>query len=178
LTLAHAVVSCPGGPRVETFIGRKDATSPAPTGELPSPTEAAASSVAKFGAKGLSSTDLVALIGAHSTSKQFTTDPSKAGAAQDSTPGVWDVLYYSQTLAKSAPFTFVSDSNLVNQASTGAVFKQFANNKPGWDAAFASAMSKLEQLGGSRGSMVDCTNALPNILSAREAKIAPINARA
>jgi len=88
------------------------------------------------------------------------------------------VLYYSQTIAKTAPFTFVSDTNLVNQAQTGAAMKQFAKDKSGWDAAFASAMAKLELLGGNRASMVDCTNALPNILGAREAKARAINARA
>jgi manganese peroxidase len=175
---AHAVASCPGGPRVETFIGRKDAASPAPSGQLPTPTESAQGSISKFAAKGLSTTDLVALVGAHSTAKQFTVNPSKAGASEDSTPGIWDVLYYAQTIAKSAPFTFVSDSNLVAQSSTGALFKQFAGDKSAWDAAYASAMSRMELLGGNRGSMVDCTSALPNTLSAREAKARPINARA
>jgi len=32
---SHAIVTCPGGPRIKTFVGRKDSTTPAPDGLLP-----------------------------------------------------------------------------------------------------------------------------------------------
>lgn len=43
-------------------------------------------------AKGLDAVDTAALIGAHTSAKQFVTDPARAGAALDTTPGVWDVV--------------------------------------------------------------------------------------
>ena len=174
---AHAVVTCPGGPLTRTMIGRKDATSPAPANQLPSPTVAGDEALSHFQAKGFSATDLAALIGAHTAAKQFTTDPSKAGAPEDTTPGVWDVLYYAQTIAKTAPFTFVSDTNLVKQAQVGPVMKRFAADKLGWDAAFAPAMAKLELLGTDQGGLVDCTSALPQAHRRRDAKAAPVNGR-
>ena len=174
---AHAVVTCPGGPLTRTMIGRKDATSPAPANQLPSPTVAGDDALSHFQAKGFSATDLAALIGAHTAAKQFVTDPSKAGAPEDTTPGVWDVLYYSETIAKTAPFTFVADTNLVNQAQVGPVMKRFAGDKLGWDAAFSPAMAKLELLGTNQGDMVDCTSALPQAHMRRDAKAAPVNGR-
>jgi hypothetical protein len=177
--LAHAVATCPGGPTTQTFIGRTDATSAGPANQLPNATVGGDEALSHFQAKGFSATDLAALIGAHTASKQFTTDPSEAGASQDTTPGVWDVTYYSQTISKSAPFTFVADTNLLNQADVGPVMKQFSNNKSGWDAAFAPALAKLAMLENDKGSMVDCTNSLPSSSARRrrDAKAAPVNGR-
>jgi manganese peroxidase len=50
-----------------------------------------------FQAQGFSAQDLAALIGSHTAAKQFNTDPSKVGAPEDSTPGIWDILYYVQS---------------------------------------------------------------------------------
>ncbi|KAF2663150.1 heme peroxidase [Microthyrium microscopicum] len=171
---SHAVATCPGGPTTPTFIGRKDATSAAPPNELPQPNVSAEESIGAFQKKGFSVSDLVALIGAHTASKQFTVDPAKAGEAQDTTPGTWDVTYYSQTVAGKAPFTFQADTNLVNAAQAGPVFKQFASNKPGWDANFASALSRMQLLGGNKASMVDCTSTLPRAHFRRNAMAAPM----
>lgn len=65
---AHAIVACPGGPRITTYVGRKDSTNPAPGGLLPDVHASGDSLFALF----------AALLGAHSTSKQFNTDTSNA----------------------------------------------------------------------------------------------------
>ena len=81
-TLAHAVVSCPGGPTTKTvrspvcnnlwhsltfdeYIGRVGATAAAPPNQLPAPNVTAADAKAHFLQAGFSSQDLKALIGAH-----------------------------------------------------------------------------------------------------------------
>ena len=92
-----------------------------------------------FKKKGFTATDLAALIGAHSTSKQFFVDQSQAGKSQDSTPGIWDVTYYGETLTGTAPFTFESDKNLAAQTEVAPVFKSFVANQTGWNAAFVPA---------------------------------------
>jgi hypothetical protein len=124
---------------VQTFVGRTDATQAAAPGQLPTANDSGDSSLAHFQARGFSASDLAALIGAHSTARQFTTDPSKAGAPLDTTPSEWDVDFYSQTLEKKAPFSLNSDLSLANQTTVGPIFKQFAASKPAWDAAFAPA---------------------------------------
>lgn len=136
---AHAIKTCPLGPTVPAYVGRKDSSSASPDGGLPSPFASGDDLYSQFKAKGFSATDLAALIGAHSTSKQFFVDTSKSGAAQDSTPGTWDVTYYSQTLSGTAPFTFKSDANLAKHDVVGKPFKSFVLNQAGWNAAFVSA---------------------------------------
>jgi hypothetical protein len=63
----HATISCPKGPRIRTFVGRKDATQAAPTGLLPDVHDSADNLIALFQAKGFSAHDLAALVGAHAT---------------------------------------------------------------------------------------------------------------
>ncbi|KAE9975859.1 hypothetical protein BLS_002365 [Venturia inaequalis] len=157
---SHAVISCPGGPVTKTYIGRKDATAPAPVGQLPATNVSAAEAKWHFAAAGFSSQDLAALIGSHSASRQFNTDLTKVGAAQDNTPGFWDILYYAQLIKKNAPFTFISDSNLLADSSTGSFMTTFSNNKNAWDTAFAPAMAKMELMGDTF-TQIDCTSALP-----------------
>lgn len=158
---------------VKTMIGRKDATQPAPENQLPAPNSTAANSMQLFQAKGFSPRDLTALIGAHTTSKQFVTVPAQAGEAQDTTPAVWDLDYYGQTIARTAPVSFVADENLVADSTTGPVFKEFSADKPGWDSAFVDAMARLEMLEVGSGT-VDCTAALGSAPSKRALGSAPL----
>jgi hypothetical protein len=97
--IAHAIKTCPMGPTVQTFVGRKDSSKANPENLVPNPRASGDSLVALFKDKGISGAELAALIGAHTSSKQFVFDPTKAGTPQDTTPGTWDVV--------SANFTFL-----------------------------------------------------------------------
>lgn len=96
---AHATVTCPLGPRMRFFIGRKDSDKAAPDGLLPPVDGSADFNIRLFQDKTIQPNGLAALLGAHTTSRQKFVDPSRAEAPQDGTPGVWDVLYYQQTTA-------------------------------------------------------------------------------
>jgi hypothetical protein len=96
LPLAHAIKTCPLGPTVQTFVGRTDNNKANPENLIPNPRASGDSLVALFKDKGISGPELAALIGAHTSSKQFVFDPSKAGLSQDSTPGTWDVVSLSR----------------------------------------------------------------------------------
>jgi hypothetical protein len=80
-----AIVLCPGGPKVKTFIGRSDSLKAAPPGGLPDVFAPAANLFNLFAKKGFSAEDLAALLGAHSTSTQNFVDPTQANKSQDST---------------------------------------------------------------------------------------------
>lgn len=95
---AHAVVTCPLGPTVKTFVGRKDRWDANPEGLLPDPHTSADTLLQNMADKGFSAAELAALLGAHSTSKQFEFDPSHAGAPLDDTPGVWDTVSKLSTI--------------------------------------------------------------------------------
>jgi manganese peroxidase len=123
-----ATVVCPLGPRIRSFVGRKDSTTPAVTGLLPTPFDSADKLISMFQAKTITPAGLIALLGAHTTSQQRFVDPSRAGDPQDTTPGVWDVAYYGQTLDLNAPkriFKFESDINLANDPRTRPIFQAF-----------------------------------------------------
>lgn len=60
---SHAIVTCPGGPQIKTFVGRKDSTTPAPNGLLPDVNAPAADLFQLFSNKGFDAVDLAALLG-------------------------------------------------------------------------------------------------------------------
>ncbi|KAF2735789.1 versatile peroxidase VPL1 [Polyplosphaeria fusca] len=173
----HAIVTCPGGSRVKTWIGRTPATAAGPGGLLPPVTDSAANLSALFIAKGFDDRELAALLGAHTTSTQDFVDPAKAGQAQDSTPGIWDVKYYAQTLnPPQGVFVFPSDTKLANYGNVGKEFKGFVDNQGKWSGKFADAMGKMTLFGSAGTSnMADCTDSLPKSTNIkREMKALPM----
>jgi manganese peroxidase len=124
-----AVVSCPGGPRMRFFAGRRDSAVAASDGLIPQPTQGADFLIDLFQRKSFSPGGLAVLLGAHTVSQQFFTAPALPGASQDSTPGVWDNGFYNVTIAAAAPagvLRFQSDLALSRHQSTGEVFQFFA----------------------------------------------------
>jgi hypothetical protein len=118
-----AVRVCPGGPRIRTFVGRVDSSTANPTGLLPNVNSPVPTLISLFANKTIVAGGLVALVGAHTTSRQQFFDPSKALTPQDTTPGLWDNLFYAQTKLPSPPagtLRFPSDAALsVNSATSG-----------------------------------------------------------
>jgi len=169
----HAIVSCPGGPTVSTVVGRGDSspTTPSPTGIMPpafGPGSDHDSLLALFEAKGFDATDLAALVGAHTTSTAVgqVDNGIPVDGAQDDTPGIWDVDFYSNTYTPPANvFRFDSDINLSNVSTTvGAVFTTFVGHQPKWQVKFTDAMFRLSLLGipsATSAGFIDCTGALP-----------------
>jgi hypothetical protein len=94
-----AIVSCPLGPRVRTFVGRDNTLLADPPNLMPDVHSPASKLIQLFADKTINAEGLAALVGAHSTSNQFFVDTTKSGFSQDSTPGVWDMKFYNETLA-------------------------------------------------------------------------------
>ncbi|KAF2191177.1 class II peroxidase [Zopfia rhizophila CBS 207.26] len=93
----QAVIMCPLGTRIRFFAGRKDSSQPALDGLLPGVNDSADKLIRLFEDKTILPHDLVALLGAPSTSQQFFVEPKCRGAPQDGTLGVRDTLFYNQT---------------------------------------------------------------------------------
>lgn len=176
-----AVVVCPLGPRSRTFIGRKDSSEACPDGLLPPVTGSAAFNIELFRNKTIEPHGLTALIGAHTTSQQFFVDPSRAGDPQDSTPGVWDVKFYGETLngAPDRVFKFESDIKLSVAPETREEFLKFVTDQDDWNEVrhtsrsfcecfadilqdFAREYIRLSLLSVYQiNSMTECTKVLP-----------------
>ncbi|KAI8182012.1 Versatile peroxidase VPL1 [Colletotrichum sp. SAR 10_70] len=161
-----ATVVCPLGPRVRTFIGRKDSSVAAPPNLLPDVNSPADALIDLFNNKTISSYGLISLIGAHTTSQQRFVDPSRSGDPQDSTPGVWDVKFYSETIGNAPPrvFKFNSDVALSKYPSTSAQFAAFAGpgGQAAWNSAYAHEYVRLSLLGVYNiNDLTECTKSLP-----------------
>ncbi|KAK1990430.1 peroxidase [Colletotrichum falcatum] len=161
-----ATVVCPLGPRIRTYVGRKDSAVPCPNDLLPPVTGSADFLIQLFENKTIKPHGLTALIGAHTTSQQRFVDPSRAGDPQDSTPGVWDVKFYKETLG-SAParvFKFASDVVLSRDPRISAEFQAFAGQggQSHWNADYAREYIRLSLLGVYNiNDLTECTKALP-----------------
>lgn len=132
----HAVVTCPLGPRTRVFVGRIDSSTPALTGQMPSATQSADTLINLFQDKTVIPHDLAALLGAHSVSQQFFVDTTQSGFSQDTTPGVWDVNFYNDTLQPTtAPhnFRFESDAILSADSRMSDEWHLFVGNQTHWN---------------------------------------------
>lgn len=163
----HATISCPKGPRIRTFVGRKDATQAAPTGLLPDVHDTADHLIALFQAKGFSAHDLAALVGAHATAKQRFVDLDQANKPLDTTPGVWDVEFYNDTLQQEVKpndkiFVLPSDKVLSVHPKINDEWKAFVGNQPHWNEDYAKAYIRMSLTGVTNlKDLRDCTRTLP-----------------
>lgn len=124
-----ATVVCPLGPRVRSFVGRVDSAVVNKAELLPSPFQEATDLIRLFRDKTISPHQLVALVGAHTTSQQRGVNATRAGDPQDSTPGVWDILYYEETYGSvdtpERVFKFPSDVALAKYSVTATEWVSF-----------------------------------------------------
>lgn len=111
---ATAISSCPLGPRVKALVGRIDSSEAAPLNSMPGSRDSISSILDKFAAKGFSPDDVVALMGTHSVAVQVNDDPAEAGKSLDSTPSVYDLKFYQETMDGTAPYSLQSDKGLAN----------------------------------------------------------------
>jgi hypothetical protein len=130
-----ATVVCPLGPRIRSFVGRKDNAKAGPTGLLPGVNDSADKLIKLFQAKTIDAHDLVALVGAHTTSQQHFVDLTRDGDPQDTTPGVWDVAFYPQTTGNPPVrvLKFASDILLSKDSRTQGEWQEFSQPSNGQD---------------------------------------------
>ncbi|KAI1753230.1 heme peroxidase [Xylaria castorea] len=163
-----ATVVCPLGPRIRSFVGRVDSAVVNRAELLPSPFAEAVDLIRLFRDKTISPHALVALLGAHTTSQQRLTNATRAGDPQDSTPGVWDVLYYEETYGSiEAPdrvFKFPSDVALAKYSVTATEWVSFLGTagQGHWNTDYARAYIRLSLLGVNNiNQLTECTRVLP-----------------
>ncbi|KAF2464488.1 heme peroxidase [Lindgomyces ingoldianus] len=159
-----ATVVCPLGPRIRSFVGRKDNAKAGPTALIPDVADSADKIIKLFAAKTIDVHDLVALVGAHTTSQQHFVDTSRDGDPQDSTPGVWDVAFYGQTTGSPPPrvLKFASDVKLSQDTRAKTEWQQFIGAQSHWNEDYAKAYTRLSLLGVNNiNDLKECTQVLP-----------------
>ncbi|KAF2805916.1 heme peroxidase [Mytilinidion resinicola] len=159
-----ASVVCPLGPRIRSFVGWVDNAKAAPAGLLPGVNDSADKLIALFKAKTIDPHGLAALVGAHTTSQQHFVDTGRDGDPQDSTPGMWDVKFYGETLNSVPPrvFKFASDEKLSVDSRTADEWKEFVGDQEHWNEDYAQEYVRLSLLGVNNINILkECTKVLP-----------------
>lgn len=134
---------------------------------LPSVHADADSLIELFEDKTIKSNGLAALVGAHTSSQQQFVDASQAYAPQDSTPGVWDVLFYNQTIAPDGTipkrvFKFPSDVALAAHPQVADEWANFGANQTDWNVYFSREYVRLSLLNVNViNNLTECTKVLP-----------------
>ena len=165
----HATVTCPQGPRIAFFAGRKDATQAAPPGLVPEVHDSEQNLIDLMMDKTINARDLTALLGAHSSAKQFHVDvETPEGIQIDSTPGIWDTNFYNETLKESPSpgvFRFASDDVLSRSENMTAIWESFVGQQALWNFEYALSYSRLSILGVNNiDQLVDCSGPLPSFV--------------
>ncbi|RDA95301.1 hypothetical protein CP533_3516 [Ophiocordyceps camponoti-saundersi (nom. inval.)] len=170
-------VVCPLGPRVRSFVGRKDNQQPAPENLLPSPDQTAEQLIAMFADKTISPQGLVALVGSHSAARQRFVATNRTGDALDSTPGVWDTKFYDEVLdtkTASKVFKLQSDVNLSKDPQTKDLWNAYVGAQAQQTFIevkmirhdYASEYVRLSLLGvGNINELTECTEVLPPFIA-------------
>lgn len=134
LTMATALgVKAALGPTMAFKIGRVDSSTANPTGQMPGAADSADTIITDFTDKGFTTTELIALVGAHSAAKNL------AGDALDSTVDDLDTNFYTETADGTAPASLQSDINLSNSSTTSSDWTSFGSSLSDWEAAFVPA---------------------------------------
>jgi hypothetical protein len=147
-------VICPDGPQVKFDVGRPDANSPDNANNLPTVDQSVDEFLDIFARMGLSVTDFIALIGAHTTAVRH--DGPTPGLPLDTTVAVWDTLFYAQTLQPQVPAgtqRMPSDEKLSTDARTRPLFQRFVDEER-WEDAFRKGMRRMANLG--QHGLVNC----------------------
>ncbi|KAG0551209.1 hypothetical protein BDA96_01G403700 [Sorghum bicolor] len=170
-----------GGPPYTVLLGRRDSTTASlsqANSDLPSPGSSLASLISGFARKGLTTTDMVALSGAHTVGQAQCTNfrsrlygesnlnqsdaaalrancPQSGGdgnlAPMDlATPNTFDAAFFRGLLSQRG--VLHSDQQLFSGGSTDALVQSYASNAGQFRNDFAAAMVRMGSIGVLTGS--------------------------
>jgi hypothetical protein len=87
------------------------------------------------------------------------------GAPQDTTPGVWDVGFFNETLQPKAAkhtFRFPADEVLSRDSRMNDEWTMFSTDQSHWNKDYASAYIRLSMLGVNNiNELTECSATLP-----------------
>ncbi|CDO77692.1 Class II peroxidase [Trametes cinnabarina] len=176
--------NCPGAPRLDFFLGRKDATRPAPDGLVPEPFDTLEDVFARL--KDASNGEFdeiltVWLLTAHTIGASDHLDESIPGTPFDSTPGIWDTQFFIETQLRGTSFPgkgananhgevmsplkgeirLQTDHLLARDSRTACEWQSFVNNQQKAQDMFAFVFHDLSMLGQDPDSLIDCSELIP-----------------
>ncbi|KAF5353722.1 hypothetical protein D9758_008611 [Tetrapyrgos nigripes] len=162
-----AVLACPGGPLVNTFVGRPPVKNINPDGLLPDTHDKVSNLVNRFADMGLTVRETMALIGAHTCARQRFVNLADASDAMDETVDIWDIRFYGETQRNDTDphvFRLPSDLAFSQDPLTKKDFSRFVGAlhvQENWASEYADAHEKMSLLGQNVDDLTDCTEIMP-----------------
>ncbi|KAJ3010729.1 hypothetical protein NUW54_g2390 [Trametes sanguinea] len=157
--------NCAGAPQLAAFVGRKDATQPAPDGLVPEPA--------------IRPILTVWLLTAHTVAAANDVDPTRSGLPFDSTPELWDTQFFVETQLRGTLFPgsggnqgevesalpgeirLQSDHTIARDSRTACEWQSFVGNQTKAQQMFQFVFHDLSILGQDINQLVDCTEVVP-----------------
>ncbi|RPD55001.1 manganese peroxidase isozyme precursor [Lentinus tigrinus ALCF2SS1-7] len=177
---ALGVSNCPGAPQLDVFIGRQDATQPAPDMTVPEPFDSVDSILARMSdAGGFTNVEVVWLLVSHTIAAADHVDPTIPGTPFDSTPDLFDTQFFIETQLKGTLFPgngsnqgevmsplageirLQSDHDLARDSRTACEWQSFVNNQAKAQNRFKQAFRKMTLLGNDESQLIDCSEVIP-----------------
>ncbi|CDO72539.1 Class II peroxidase [Trametes cinnabarina] len=174
--------NCAGAPQLAAFVGRVDATKPAPDGLVPEPFHTPDQIFARLADASQGEFDeilTVWLLVAHTVAAANDVDPTVPGSPFDSTPEIWDTQFFIETLLNGTTFPgtannqgevaaplkgllrLQSDFAIARDNRSACEWQSFVNNQEKAQAMFQFVFHDMSILGQDINSLVDCTEVVP-----------------
>jgi len=195
---AAGLTQCPGAPQLQFLAGRPAAKAISPDGLVPLPSDSVTSILNRFAdAAGFSSNEVVALLASHSVARADHVDPNLSAAPFDTTPFTFDTQFFLETLLQGVGFPgstnnsgevasplpntsgdevgelrLQSDQSFAQDSRTACLWQSFITDQSAMASQFRAAMIKLATVGQDVSSLVDCTEALPAVVTTSVSQIA------
>ncbi|THG97447.1 hypothetical protein EW026_g4554 [Hermanssonia centrifuga] len=177
---AVAVSNCPGAPQLNAFVGRTDATQPAPDGLVPEPFDSVDHILARFADAGdFDELETVWFLIAHSIAAQNDIDPTIPRTPFDSTPTLMDGQFFIETQLRGTAFPgergiqgtaesplrgefrLASDKLLARDNRTACEWQSFGTDQAKLQNRFQFIFEAMGQLGTDPTTLIDCSEVLP-----------------
>ncbi|KAJ8469427.1 hypothetical protein ONZ51_g9000 [Trametes cubensis] len=174
--------NCPGAPQLAAFVGRKDATRPAPDGLVPEPFHTPDQIFERLADASNGEFDeilTVWLLVAHTVAAANDVDPTIPGSPFDSTPGLFDSQFFVETSLQGTLFPgdgpnkgevqsplhgelrLQSDFAIARDNRSACEWQSFINNQTKVHDMFQFVFHDLSILGQDIDTLVDCTEVVP-----------------
>ncbi|KAI9062857.1 class II peroxidase [Trametes sanguinea] len=174
--------NCAGAPQLAAFVGRKDATQPAPDGLVPEPFHTPDQIFDRLADASQGEFDpilTVWLLTAHTVAAANDVDPTRSGLPFDSTPELWDTQFFVETQLRGTLFPgsggnqgevesalpgeirLQSDHTIARDSRTACEWQSFVGNQTKAQQMFQFVFHDLSILGQDINQLVDCTEVVP-----------------
>ncbi|KAI0740716.1 peroxidase MNP1 [Earliella scabrosa] len=174
-----ALAQCPGAPRVDFMLGRKDGDRVAPDGLVPEPFDSVDKILDRLLDVGFQDFEVVWLLSAHTIAAASKVDTTIPRTPFDSTPELFDTQFFIETQLRGQTFPgqsgvqgtvtsplrgemrLQSDHLIARDSRTACEWQSFTNDQGKFVETFPDVFGRLGLLGVDQSNLIDCSEVIP-----------------